>query len=134
MKIYPPVKSNNKSQVQIQKSQIFNCQVQIHFQSWESHEIMSGNKYSNVFIECLTPYTKVECVFPVVIWPGFRMGQFREAGHRKDATHFNISVYISMKDRSSVVLIGLILFLGESKIALGTFARNSIEIFSEIFF
>ena len=61
------------------------------------------------------------------------MGQCREDDHRKDAPHFNISVYISMKDRSSVVLIGLILFLGESKIALGTFARNSVEILSDFF-
>ena len=33
-----------------------------------------------------------------------------------------------MKDRSSVVLIGLILFLGESKIGLRTFARISVRI------
>ena len=31
---------------------------------------------------------KVECVFPMVIWPGFRMGQCREDDHRKDAPHF----------------------------------------------
>ena len=122
MKIYPPVKSNNKSQVQIQKSQIFNCQVQIHFQSWESHEIMSGNKYSKAFIECLTPYTKVGCVFPMVVISLLPHAELGLDDHREDALHFNISVYISMKDRSSVVLIGLILFLGESKIVLRTFA------------
>ena len=89
MKIYPPVKSNNKSQVQIQKSQIFNCQVQIHFQSWESHEIMSGKKHSN------NRRKKIKKI-------------------SKALSNGYISVYVSMKDRGSVVLIGLILFLGES--------------------
>ena len=32
--------------------------------------------------------TKVGCVFPMVIWPEFYMGQYREDEHRKYATHF----------------------------------------------
>ena len=33
---------------------------------------------------------KVECVFPMVIWSEFRLGQYRVDDHREDAPHFNL--------------------------------------------
>ena len=32
---------------------------------------------------------KVGCVFPMVIWSEFRMGQYRDDDHREDTPHFN---------------------------------------------
>ena len=32
--------------------------------------------------------TKMGCVFPMVIWSEFRMGQYRDDDHREDASHF----------------------------------------------
>ena len=31
--------------------------------------------------------SKVGCVFPMVIWPEFRPGQYRDDGHWEDASH-----------------------------------------------
>ena len=31
---------------------------------------------------------KLGCVFPMVIWPEFRMGRYRDDDHREDAPHF----------------------------------------------
>ena len=36
---------------------------------------------------------KVECVFPMVIWSKFRMGQYKDNDHREDTPHF-IIMYI----------------------------------------
>ena len=34
-------------------------------------------------------FGKVGCVFPMVIWPEFRMGQYRDYDHQDHAPHFN---------------------------------------------
>ena len=31
------------------------------------------------------------CVVPIVIWPEFHLGQYRDGDHGEDASHFNIS-------------------------------------------
>ena len=36
--------------------------------------------------------SKVRCVFPMVIWSEFRMGQKRDEDHRKDAPHFRLAL------------------------------------------
>ena len=35
--------------------------------------------------------SKVGHIFPMVIWSEFRIGQYRDDDHQKDAIHFNIS-------------------------------------------
>ena len=38
-----------------------------------------------------TNVSKVGCVYPMVNWSEFRMGQYRDNDHREDTSHFNLS-------------------------------------------
>ena len=41
---------------------------------------------------------KEGCVFPIFIWSEFRMRQYRDDDHRKDASHFIISCSVYRLD------------------------------------
>ena len=40
------------------------------------------------------PKLKVDCVFRMIIWPKFSMGQNRHDDHREDAPHFIYVIYL----------------------------------------
>ena len=61
----------------------------------ETHRRFLKNKY------------KVGCVFPMIIWAEFRMGQYRDEDHRKDALLFTWSTRNSFEfnfDKKSTIL------------------------------
>ena len=57
-----------------------------------TNRISGSGQFSNSCYISYVSYSmiyKVECVFPMIIWPEFRMGQYRDDDHREQATHFN---------------------------------------------
>ena len=81
------------------------------------------------------PYSKVGCVFLMVIWSEFHMRQFRDDKHREDSTHFilskifldgsEITITIDQKVRLMVEVIfkvlALYLFLFAVRLLIPTF-------------
>ena len=51
-----------------------------------------------------TFFTKVGCVFPMVIWSEFRMVQYRDGDHREDAFHLIIGRGQSVRPKPRIAI------------------------------
>ena len=56
-------------------------------------EFVSSNWFERPWPFIVQSTPKRECVFPMVIWPDFRMGQYRVNDHPYHAPHFTSSKY-----------------------------------------
>ena len=55
----------------------------------KKHEFFNGIDYNALLRNQFNEFTKPGCVFPIVIWPAFRMGQYGVNDHPYHALQFN---------------------------------------------
>ena len=58
--------------------------------AWSDH--VKGTVQLYATNSTLVGLSKVGCIFPIVIWSEFRMGQYRDDYHREDALFFNLQI------------------------------------------